>query len=360
MLRSVLKTGCAGALSWTGAGDLLGRISRSRYRPLVVGYHRVVEDFDSEAKRSIPAQLTSLRTLEHQLDWIGRRCQFLPPDELGEGLESGRQFRRPVALVTFDDGYQDVYTHAFPLLKRKGIPALVFVVTESIDAARGLDHDALYTLLGREFSEGKCTLEALNRLLAPSRVPPLRNFRPGSGTLGRFAATRILLETLPQEALRRLLDSRGANPEKAPGSQGGAALMTWPMLREMSEAGITIGSHSATHPLLTQESRERVGRELVESRRRISRRLQAAIRHFAYPDGGFDVGVVREVAAAGYRFGYTVCRHLDPFFPLLTIPRKMLWEKSCLDALGRFSPAVMSCQANGIFDFASPCRRAHA
>src|SRR5881409_1754536 len=150
MLRSILKTGCAGALSWTGADDLLGLVSCSRYRPLVVGYHRVVEDFEAEAMRSIPAQLTSLRMLERQLDWIGRRYRFIAPDDLGEGLRNGRGFRHPVAVVTFDDGYSDVYHHAFPLLKRKGIPAIVFVVTESVDSSRGLDHDALYALLGRE------------------------------------------------------------------------------------------------------------------------------------------------------------------------------------------------------------------
>src|SRR5437867_4054170 len=75
--------------------------------------------------------------------------------------------------------------------------------------------------------------------------------------------------------------------------------------------------------------------------------------HFAYPDGRFNAAVVDEVAAAGYRFAYTTCRHRDPRRPLLTVPRRLLWENSCVDAAGRFSPAIMRCHVQGLFDVLS-------
>jgi glycosyltransferase involved in cell wall biosynthesis len=102
--------------------------------------------------------------------------------------------------------------------------------------------------------------------------------------------------------------------------------------------------------LLTLESPERVGRETAMSRAAIERRLGLRVSHFLYPDGCFDAGALRAVAAAGYRFAYTGCRHRDAVRPLLTLPRRVLWEGSTLGASGRFSDAVLRAQISGVFD----------
>jgi peptidoglycan/xylan/chitin deacetylase (PgdA/CDA1 family) len=131
------------------------------------------------------------------------------------------------------------------------------------------------------------------------------------------------------------------------------------MLAELTRAGVTVGSHTASHALLTQESRDRVRDELRGSRRALERRLGAPVRHFAYPDGRFDAGVVEEVAAAGYRTAFTTCQHRDPRRRLLTMPRRLLWENSCRGAAGAFSPAVMSCVVDGVFGLSDRCRQDH-
>jgi hypothetical protein len=122
---------------------------------------------------------------------------------------------------------------------------------------------------------------------------------------------------------------------------------------------MTIGSHTTTHPMLTNESPRRVLAETAESRHELERRLGIAVKHFAYPAGCFDLGVVSAVAAAGYLFGYTTCQHRDRARPLLTIPRRLFWQNSCLDAFGEFSSSLMSCQIKGSFDFGRGCNHAH-
>ena len=99
--------------------------------------------------------------------------------------------------------------------------------------------------------------------------------------------------------------------------------------------------------------------ETAGARRALEERLGTSIKHFAYPDGAFDAETVEAVARAGYRFAYTTCHHRDRRHPLLTIPRCVLWENSCLDPAGRFSAAVASCVTSGIFHFASGCRHRH-
>ena len=131
------------------------------------------------------------------------------------------------------------------------------------------------------------------------------------------------------------------------------------MLREMQTAGMTIGSHTRSHPVLTREIYDRVREESEGSRRAIEENLGTTAKCFAYPNGSFNQSVVDAVRDAGYDFAFTICRHRDGRDPQLTIPRKMFWERSCLDASGNFSPAIMSCHTATMFDAFSRCSSDH-
>jgi len=110
----------------------------------VLGYHRVVDRFEQERKNSLQGSLVSRGMLERQLDAIGLRHRFVSVDELTESMTEQRVTARPMAAVTFDDGYRDVYENAFPMLIRKGIPAALFLVTDLIGTERVHLHDLVY------------------------------------------------------------------------------------------------------------------------------------------------------------------------------------------------------------------------
>ena len=121
---------------------------------------------------------------------------------------------------------------------------------------------------------------------------------------------------------------------------------------------MTIGSHTKSHALLTVEESDRVLQEVLQSKKALENRLGFTPRHFAYPDGRFDVRTAKVVASA-YQYAYTICRHQLSEFPQMTIPRKMLWENSCTTSSRQFSPAVMNCQVHGMFDWISGCGQIH-
>jgi peptidoglycan/xylan/chitin deacetylase (PgdA/CDA1 family) len=349
MSRKWIKTAMAGALHWTGADRWVAAGTGARRVPLVIGYHKVVEDFAASASRSMPPLSISVRTLERHLDWIGRRFDFVALDDVAASVEGTKRFEKPVAAITFDDGYRDVYEHALPLLVRKGIPAAAFVPTDLVGTGRILLHDELYHLLSAAFSSGR-------RARVVELLAPLAIFPAGDA----FGTMRVLLEALPQETLRRIVKALRAEVEVPQAALAEARLLDWEMLRDMSRKGMTIGTHTRTHPFLTNETLEKTLDETAGARREAERALGTKVEHFAYPDGRFDASVVRAVAAAGYRAAYTTCRHRDARYPALTVPRRSFWENSCLDALGRFSPALMSCQVSGAFDFVAPCTQLHA
>jgi peptidoglycan/xylan/chitin deacetylase (PgdA/CDA1 family) len=359
-IRAVVKTNVARVLFWTGTDAVLGAIADPARAVLVVGYHRVVDDFRSEARWTIPAMLITRRMLEEQLDWIGRRYRFVGLDELGEGLTRHDGPARPMAAVTFDDGYQDVYELAFPLLRRKGIPTAVFVVSDATGTGEIQTHDRLYLALARALARWVDPVRALRRLLIGLGIV-VRGMEQWTG-VGWTAGTVLvwLLRGLPQADVRRLIEAIDGEVGVDEARARALLPMTWDMLAEMQRAGVQIESHTRTHAWLTLENRDKIMDELRGSRRELESRLGRTVRHFAYPDGRWSGETVEMVEAAGYRFGYTTCSHRDPSHPLLTIPRRMLWQNSCLDGRGRFSPAILSCQVHGVFNLVRGCEQDHA
>lgn len=322
----------------------------------MLGYHRVVEDLRVASGLSILPMLITTGTLERQLDWVGRRFQFVSLDELADRLERGEP-TDSLAAVTFDDGYRDVYDCAFPLLRRKGIPSAVFVVTDFAGTKRLPVHDHLYVLLSAAFVNAHKHARPIEPLLREIGLP---EEPPGSprATWSPYTATRALLRERSSGEIRHVIALLESELPLTNGVRRSFQSLTWPMMKELLQGGVTIGSHTRSHILLTNEAPARVDEEVTGSRRILEERLRTRIRHFAYPDGMFNAPAVRAVARAGYRCAFTSCTHRDEEHPLLTIPRLLLWEGSCRDSFSSFSPAIMQCHVAGVFRPRAACRPA--
>jgi peptidoglycan/xylan/chitin deacetylase (PgdA/CDA1 family) len=318
-----------------------------------------VEDFDQSAKKAIPSMLISTKMLERHIDWLAKRFSLVSLDEIGHYLESGRAFPRPAAAITFDDGYSDVYHHGFPLLQRKGVPAAVFVVTDLVGTGRTQLFDRLYMVLRRGQSEGFPIADIAGAAVraAGLEVEVRSAIRDDDEP---FRIMTLLLNKMPRDAVEPIITALQRSMGRDQASLEELAPLTWAMIGEMHDGGITIGSHTSSHALLTSESLESAKRELVDSRVALESRLKGNVRHFAYPDGRFNPHVVQAVRSAGYRFAYSICHQRDSTFPLLTIPRKVLWERACLNAWGRFSESIMNCHAYAAFDSHDRCEHDHS
>jgi peptidoglycan/xylan/chitin deacetylase (PgdA/CDA1 family) len=357
MIRSIGKTCFAYAYTWTGASRFLSGQAGAAM-PFIVCYHRVVENFDRSVLGAIPSLLISTRMLERQIDWLAKRFSLMSLDEIGSHLESGRPFVKPAAAITFDDGYSDGYHHAYPLLKRKGIPAAFFVVTGLVDTGRPQVFDRLYLLLRLLHVYGMplgVTLEgALQSVSIDSKKVKLN---PAADE--PFSVMTAVLNAFPRQQVERAITALEEQVSFRKDLLNEVAPLSWNMIETMHRGGMTIGSHTKSHLLLTSETAETAARELIESKQVLEARLNRSIQHFAYPDGRFNPAVVQAVHRAGYRFGYSICHSRDRKRPLLTIPRKVLWERSCLNAFGTFSSAVMNCQTHWAFDVKDRCEHDH-
>jgi peptidoglycan/xylan/chitin deacetylase (PgdA/CDA1 family) len=355
--RTRVKAALASTISRTHELGLAEALARGPERPLILGYHRIVDDFDAIARTEMPSMLTSREMFERHLDTVGRHFRFVTLDEIGERLAGGAPFTERVAAVTFDDGYRDNYEQAFPVLTRKGIPAAVFVVTDLVGRPFWQIHDKLYHLVAKAFATWDEPRRELSGLLATLGLPAEQILRRRSATSSPLMTVSALLPDLSQANVSRVM--KGLEASIGNGFHDVPPTLTWPMIQEMHRAGITIGSHSRSHISLPAESLETVVDELEGSKREIEQHIGAPVAHFAYPGGQFTPRDVEALERTGYRFGYTACPHQDPQHPTLTIERLLLWEGSSVDGDGRFSPAILRCQVHDLWPPARTCARVH-
>jgi peptidoglycan/xylan/chitin deacetylase (PgdA/CDA1 family) len=292
--------------------------------------------------------MVSLATLERQLDWIGRRYDFVDLDTAARVEEGEPRRGRPVAAVTFDDGYRDVVRLALPLLQRKGIPAALFVVTDRVGVDGLHRHDELYWLIRRWVAErGSASLKDAIERAGFARA--LARGVEGAAS-SQIGAKERLLRRLPRQELRRLIDALqtiGTPPREVLDDLRTA---DWDELMAAKRAGHLIGSHTRTHCILPQEGAAYRDAELRDSRRVLEDRLGGEIVHLSYPDGRFSRATLAAAAAAGYRYAYTTCADRSANFPLLTVPRRTLWEGSTAGARGGFSPSVGAWVLAGVLE----------
>jgi peptidoglycan/xylan/chitin deacetylase (PgdA/CDA1 family) len=350
-----VKAALASTISRAHDYGFAAALARGRKRPLVLGYHRVVDDFAGVASTEMGSMLTSAAMFERHLDCVGRHFRFVSLDEIGAHILSGEPFDQPVAAITFDDGYHDNYEHAFPILKRKGIPAAVFVVTDLVGRPFWQVHDKLYHLIAKAFAtwdDPRRELSGLMRALGLPTAPITRDT-----TRTPLLTVSALLPGLPMTSVRNLMD--GLEATVGNGFYNIPPTLDWSELETMRRAGFTIGSHTKRHVSLPAESPDVIADELQGSRQALEARLGQPVAHFAYPGGQFNTAVVEAVARAGYQFAYTACQHGDEHHRALTIERLLLWEGSSVDGDGEFSPAILHCQAQDLWPPARKCNRIH-
>jgi peptidoglycan/xylan/chitin deacetylase (PgdA/CDA1 family) len=197
-------------------------------------------------------------------------------------------------VITFDDGWLDNYLYAYPVLKRYGIPATIFLPTEFIGTHRWFWPDQISYLLGHDQRDQRNGL--LDSLTA--RYPWLepRNGRQGKKHLDAvIERCKPLPESEIQEIIRQLSEALKLKlPEER-------ILLNWEEIREMSTNGISFGSHSCSHKILAKLSVQEIDREVRDSLRMLKEKKINDIPVFCYPNGDYTVEISNRVKQAGYQ-----------------------------------------------------------
>ncbi len=207
-LREHLRALYASTLVATGALDRARRTLNDK--ALVLMYHRVLHDEEVPADID-PGMYVSRSAFERHLTYLREHHDIVDLDQLLEWLEGRRAAGRPPCVITFDDGWLDNYTVAYPMLQRFDAPATIFLISEKV---------------------------------------------------------------------------------------GDANMVSWDQVHEMRRHRVSFGSHTATHPVLTDIDDTAVIDELTRSKERLEREMGEPCRWFCYPKGRHDersLGLARQL-----------------------------------------------------------------
>lgn len=275
-MREALKAVAGGIINTTGIGTLARWAVR--HRPLILMYHGLTED-----ETVIDWTQVRASDFDRQMRYMKDHFEMVSLADIVEMVESGRVMPR-AAAVTFDDGYRSNHTLAYPILKRHGIPATIFITSGFINGytiRQGfLWPDYVTALLKSHSTVSEIDFSAIGLgrmdISTPPKLAQARN------------AISEHLKTLPadqkDEALAAMERRYGpavradAFPDYQPLELG--------QLRQLAnDPLITIGAHSISHQILSRMTPEKLEVEIGGSKAETEKLTGRPAQFFAYPNG---------------------------------------------------------------------------
>jgi peptidoglycan/xylan/chitin deacetylase (PgdA/CDA1 family) len=311
VLVGAVRSTVAYGLYYSG---LLGLWCRAalRRRAVVLTYHRVLSPDASARTWSHPGIVVTRETFDSHVSTLKRFFRVLSLEEFVAGLERPDGFAEPSCLITFDDGWRDTFTEAWPVLRRHDAPAVVFLPVDFIGAARMFWQEELSALLYEAWSRRSDAdlREACERACAAHDFPPV--FDADAAAVRPLISARVnTLKRRPLSVPRQLIaDLRAILGSAGEDLAGVDGFMTWDEVREMHHGGTAFGGHGTTHRLLTTLTPDEVAEEAQRSRDTIASKLGAAPASFSYPNGDWDATVAGQVERAGYTVSFSTERGL--------------------------------------------------
>ena len=296
--------GIAAALSPCGAR---GRLS-------IFIFHRVLPQPDA----LFPGE-PDARRFNDMLSWIARWLQVIPLDVAVGRLANGTLPAR-AAAITFDDGYADNVTHALPLLQRHGMTATFFVATSFLDGGRMWNDsiiEAVRAFQGSRLDLGRVGLGSYELDSVDQRRSAI------DALLGRI---KYLAPNARQDAVTHILKIAKVSLPRD-------LMMRSAQVLELRKAGMQIGAHTCTHPILERVPDSEALSEISHGKTVLESLLGEPVGLFAYPNGKPNVDYAARHVAMVRQAGFAAAVSTAPGVALPAgdvhqLPRFTPWDRN--------------------------------
>ena len=276
--------------------------------PKILGYHALQTP---PFLKDVLGVLSNPTDFQKQIQYLTQNHTVLSMSDFLDHVNNRESFPPRSVMITFDDGYKDLISIAAPILRQYNLPATVFLSVDAISNQRSIWTNQLYYWI----SLSTCTQISLE--LPDGSEKQLRFDSPDTQKLSALFLSGYL-KKIPEKERKDLLliiaRSLGIDPSSDPFSI--MPMLTWDDVRNLQNYGFDIGSHTMTHPILSQCSPDTQKWELEKSRVIIESETQSACRTIAYPNGqpGDYTDLTLQISRnAGYRAGFTF--HAGTFDP---------------------------------------------
>ena len=154
--------------------DYFKDILVNNYRIPILLYHQIAVTIPGEDQTIIGI---SQKTFEAQMNYLySHKYSTITLDDLANMTDDQKIKLTIRFVITFDDGYLDTYTNAFPILQKYGFVATIFVVTDFMgkNHSWGTDKSVPYMQWSHVREMFKYGISFGSRYLYPSRLDPNR------------------------------------------------------------------------------------------------------------------------------------------------------------------------------------------
>ena len=307
--KALVRSAISAGLYHTGLMAVVRGLAKSHYLEQVSGsavpklrsdlsskfailcYHRVGTEGVPYFSRLEPD------VFEAQMRYLRKHYRIISLSELYAELQEGRKVE-PTIAITFDDGYRDLYSFAYPVLQKYQIPSTIYLIGQCMETGEAPWYDRIFAAI-------KC----LNISMLEIELDESRSFLLNSQESRNAAAWEIVcyLRSI-YDVQRRTWCTEFERRYPVPQDEITSRILNWNQVREMSRNGVDFGAHTMTHPSVSHLEGDGFTEELVNSRKLLESRLDKEIPDFAYPFGkDTDRSEISEQAlqTAGYRSAVT-------------------------------------------------------
>ncbi|HWF05522.1 MAG TPA: polysaccharide deacetylase family protein [Candidatus Angelobacter sp.] len=286
-----------------------------RHGAIVLTFHRVLNSSELQQTASLPGMIVSSGTFSSFLKYATDTCEFI---DVMRGPEWSTDGKLKLA-VTFDDGWSDNASAAYPAARQYKTPIVIFIVPEKTGTELPFWPERTAAALdsGMSADGAECDPSYIEQAIEKLKELPAAE---RERQIGQITASRTALHS--SAAVDRT--------------------MTWEQIAELHAGGVRFGSHTSTHEILTVIPVTQAEQEITSSRTLIEQNLNAPCLLFSYPNGDCSEPVRGLVARTGYKFAFlnqvpgVWTRDCDPFL----IPRVNVCEYHMVDSKGNFSPLI--------------------
>jgi len=277
--------------------------------PAVVTYHGVFPAGYEVRNQALDGNLVRADSLRRQLQLLTKRYHVIMPEDFLQWSEQGLSLPPRSILLTCDDALRNTLTEMVPILQEFGLSCLFFATGASADETPSmLWYEDLYLML---LGAGESISVRLPEAgISVARISPSEKHMGWWKLVERLSQfdrelRRGFLDQIREQL--RLAENWREQFFQDPTLAARFLTLDRAGLRQLAAAGMTIGAHSLSHPILARTSEELAWQEISESRNVLEKALGQTVWAFAYPFGdaatvtGRDLRLAEE---AGFRCAF--------------------------------------------------------
>jgi len=275
---------------YSGCAFLLSLISKKGV--IILTYHRVNNDTEPFS--------VSLKNFEKQIEYLAHKKRIISLEELITNIQKGIELPKGCVVITFDDGYKNNYTNAYPILKKYNMPFTIFLATDYISSDKLIWSDEL------RYKIKKSNCKSIVLRTNNSQRYNMRNEKEKINTIDNLF--RFLIDCSTEKRKEILSELNDKLKVEVPKQVVENTMLSWEDVKEMTVDGNipSFGAHTCSHCNLTSVSLEDARKEIAESKHIIEKEIGKEVKFFSYPYGRYNERIKQIVKENGFVGAVTI------------------------------------------------------